>query len=371
MPLQPPPQIELRGTPHEVGTQHGKRLLRQIRGQIQVYEAMFQRTSNLTWAAVRDISKEYRETILRLTPDIYAEMEGIAEGAGLDILDIVALNTRSEIALGLFSDGCTSLGWKLPATGEVFLAQNWDWTPRVQENLAMVSIEQPGLPKIHMVTEAGIVGKIGFNSASVGVCLNAIRAHPTDAKKLPIHVALRLCLQSTSIQGAIHRLESLGGISSSQHILIADPTGSMGLELSPLGNAYLSPNEHGLVAHTNHFLSNRPVGLQEPLWEHIGTIERLDRINELLDDWVKDRKRPVLPETLRQRLFSDTSNAPVSICAQGSPDRPIEVRSQTLFCIIMMLGREGKTPSAEVMWGRPGNEEETGNSVLRMPWSTY
>jgi isopenicillin-N N-acyltransferase-like protein len=116
---------------------------------------MFQRTSNLDWAAVRDISVAYQNTIRLLTPDIYAEMEGIAEGANLDILDIVALNARSEIALGLFSDGCTSLGWKLKGNGhgDVILAQNWDWTPRVQENLAMMSIDQPGHPKIYMMAE--------------------------------------------------------------------------------------------------------------------------------------------------------------------------------------------------------------------------
>ncbi|KAG7085807.1 hypothetical protein E1B28_003346 [Marasmius oreades] len=331
---------------------------------------MFQRTSNLNWTAVRDISNEYRETISTLTPNIYEEMEGIAEGAGLDILDIVALNARSEIALGLFSDGCTSLGWKIPSTGQIFLAQNWDWVPPVQGNLAMVSIEQPGLPKIHMVAEAGIVGKIGFNSASVGVCLNAIRAHPTNAKKLPIHVALRLCLQSTSLKAAVHKLESLSGVASAQHILIADPTGSMGLELSPLGNAYIFPNQHGFITHTNHFLSNRSTGLQEPLWEGIGTIERLERVNHLLGDWAKTQKRPVHAETLRQQLFSDTLNAPVSICAQGNPERPIETRSRTLFCIVMKLGREGSPPSAEVVWGRPGNEEETGNNVLKMPWTS-
>lgn len=101
---------------------------------------------------VLEIAKEHNDTILRLTPDIHAEIAGIAEGAGVDILDIVALNCRSEIALGCFSDGCTSVGWKV-SEEEVFLAQNWDWTARVKENLVMVRIEQVGKPGIWMVTE--------------------------------------------------------------------------------------------------------------------------------------------------------------------------------------------------------------------------
>jgi hypothetical protein len=51
-------------------------------------------------------------------------MRGIADGSGRELLDIVALNVRTEINFGLFSDGCTSLAWK---TGErSWLGQNWD-----------------------------------------------------------------------------------------------------------------------------------------------------------------------------------------------------------------------------------------------------
>ena len=123
---------------------------------MQIYESMFQHTSKLDWPSVRSIAREYASTIERLTPDLYEEMRGIAEGAGLvDVLDVVALNCRSEIALGLFSDGCTSLGWRMrrEGEGEVVLAQNWDWVESVKKNLVMMSIETGGLPKVFMVTE--------------------------------------------------------------------------------------------------------------------------------------------------------------------------------------------------------------------------
>jgi isopenicillin-N N-acyltransferase-like protein len=78
---------------------------------------MFRVTSKLDWPAVRTIAEEYRQTIKKLTPDIYTEIEGVAKGAVLDVADIVALNCRSEIALGLFSDGCSTLGWDLRSRG--------------------------------------------------------------------------------------------------------------------------------------------------------------------------------------------------------------------------------------------------------------
>lgn len=113
---------------------------------------MFQHTSKLSWQEVREVAKEFQPALEQLTPHLYSEMQGIAEGAELDVLDIVALNCRSEIALGRFSDGCTSLCWKKNDTARV-LSQNWDWTPTVQKNLAMVAVEQAGKPSIYMVTE--------------------------------------------------------------------------------------------------------------------------------------------------------------------------------------------------------------------------
>lgn len=113
---------------------------------------MFQHTSKLSWDEVREVAREFQHPLRTLTPHLYAEMEGIAEGAELDVLDIVALNCRSEIALGKFSDGCTTLCWKKNDNARV-LSQNWDWTATVMKNLAMVSIEQAGKPTIYMVTE--------------------------------------------------------------------------------------------------------------------------------------------------------------------------------------------------------------------------
>lgn len=115
---------------------------------------MFQHTSKLPWTDVREVAKEFQPALLKLVPHLYEEILGIAEGAAVDILDIVALNTRSEIALGKFSDGCTTLAWRKSDDGWV-LSQNWDWTATVSKNIALISIEQAGKPTIHQITEVG------------------------------------------------------------------------------------------------------------------------------------------------------------------------------------------------------------------------
>ncbi|EXJ88763.1 isopenicillin-N N-acyltransferase [Capronia epimyces CBS 606.96] len=349
---------------HQIGLQHGRLLSSEIRSQMEIYGAMFELTSKLSWPAVLDIAAEFAATIKRLTPDILDEMQGIADGAQVQLLDIVVLNCRSEIALGHFHDGCTSLAWNVgdAATKKVVLSQNWDWTARVKKNLVMMSIEQVGKPKIYMITESGIVGKIGFNSAAVGTCLNAIRARPVLSTKVPIHVALRLCLESTSVDSARSKIQSLGGVASSQHILIADKDKAVGMELSPLGDVFL-PERQDLVTHSNHFIKNRFV--DEPPWL-AGSPVRLERIRQLTAKLQSEGVSGDLVDAslLREKVFSDTFGAPQAICCQEDPTRPIQTRSSTLFNIVMSL-TEG-SPSAEVVWGKPGSGEE--GPPLSMPW---
>ncbi|OQD99494.1 hypothetical protein PENSOL_c006G00068 [Penicillium solitum] len=357
-----PIKLKLQGTPREIGLQHGRALREQIHSQISIYDFMFQNTSKLAWKDVREVATEFQPTLQNLTPHLFTEMEGIAEGAGLDVLDIIALNCRSEIALGRFSDGCTTLNWKKSETTRV-LSQNWDWTKTVKKNLAMVSIEQVGKPTIYMITEAGIVGKIGFNTNGVGTCLNAIRAKPMISSKVPIHVALRLCLESTSVDNAIKTLESLGGVASAQHILCADSTKALGLELSPVGDKHIPEDASGIIRHTNHFLENRYVN--EPPWLS-GSPIRLQRLGELTQELIQGGVQgdAITPALLRDRIFSDTYNKPQAICCEEDPSRHISSRSSSLFNIVMNL--DPKNLRAEVVFGRVGSGEE--GPVLTMPW---
>lgn len=138
----------------------------------------------LDWQQVLDLASKFQPTIARLAPDLLAEMQGIADGVmqmgtpvdntvnfgtrWVGLLDILALNARSEIALSKWDDGCTSVAWKLPSNTQI-LAQNWDWRVSIGENLAMVSIAQPSKPKIWMVTEVSTT-KISDGRSLINSC---------------------------------------------------------------------------------------------------------------------------------------------------------------------------------------------------------
>jgi isopenicillin-N N-acyltransferase like protein len=138
---------------------------------------------------VRDVAARYEPTIARLAPHLLEEMRGVVDGVNqedhlsgtahantndatpgrIDLLDILALNARSEIALGQWDDGCTALAWNVGGLGDThqdldaersqqkrILAQNWDWRTAVGPNLALASIRQEGKPNIWMVMEVGL-----------------------------------------------------------------------------------------------------------------------------------------------------------------------------------------------------------------------
>lgn len=373
----------------QIGQAHGSGAKAQVHGSIAFYTALFRQKCDLDWAAVTREAERYVPPLSVSCPQYLDEIRGIADGAGVAFLDVLALNVRTEIMFGLFteaeaarakgaannsvngvngtngvnskhhdaegdfpSDGCTSLAFT--TTSSSFLAQNWDWQPAQAPNLIVVHISSQertptatALPDIAMVTEAGIIGKIGLNSAGVGCCLNAIRARGLDSARLPVHFALRAILDSRSRAGAVATLRKLGGVAGSAHILVADTTGAVGLEFAGgkerIGE--IGPDARGRVVHTNHLVLEHP-GVEEPGWLP-DSAERLERIRVLTDGDVLtgkvDFKRVV-------ELLKDEEGFPFSINRLKVADGG----SQTLFTIVMDLGRR----EALVKVGRPTEDGE-------------
>ncbi|KAF7544107.1 hypothetical protein G7Z17_g10212 [Cylindrodendrum hubeiense] len=342
-------EIQCTGTPYEIGHQHGTGAKDKVVGSLAFYRDLFRTTCDMDWTEVSQQALKYVQPLEEICPLFVEEIRGVADGAGVQFLDIVALNVRTEIMFGLFtndpgisikSDGCTSLACK-DAVGNMVLAQNWDWQVEQAPNLFICRISQPGtdLPDIAMVTEGGVIGKIGFNSSGVGVCLNAIRARGLDSSKLPIHLALRTALESKSRSIAIERITAVG-TAGSGHILISDPSGATGLECTSIGIKEIQMDVDGSIVHANHLLLNHP-DVDEPSWLS-DSPARVIRLSKLLKE--KFSSSPIATSSLFE-LFKDEEGFPEAVnrCQIG------ECETETLFTIIMDLALK----KAIVTVGRP------------------
>lgn len=216
------------------------------------------------------------------------------------------------------------------------------WMTRQKENLIITKITQDNKPTIVQVTEAGIIGKIGFNSSGVGTLLNAIKVYGVDSKRLPVHFGLRMALESTSVEDAVAKLESYG-MASSAHILLADPNTSLGLEFTKSTFAHCIPDSAGRVIHANHLLLEHP-GETDTVWLK----DSLSRVRTMAGnagnlgneaDWKEVGK-----------LFEDEQNSPGAICRTET----VESGSATLFNIVLDL----KAKKAVVRLGRPTEVED-------------
>jgi isopenicillin-N N-acyltransferase-like protein len=300
---------------------------------------------------VQEASK-YVGPLETIAPQYLEEIKGIAQGSGLAFLDILALNIRTELMFGLFSDstrniasapsdGCTSLGWLTASTS--FLGQNWDWMVEQGQNLVVCHISQPGtgIPDLSMVTEAGIIGKIGLNAEGVGCCLNAIKCRGVDSSKLPIHFALRKVLESPSRAAAVDAVKT-AGVAGSGHILIGDATGSTGLECTSKWVKEVEMDSAKRVCHTNHLILDKSDVEERPWLED--SPARLARIRELTAG-IADPTLDTITE-----IFRDADGYPSSINRRQEGKSDVE----TLFTILMDLTRK----SARVTFGRPTEARE-------------
>lgn len=337
------PEVVARGSPWEVGYAHGSQIPHRIGVCISNYRRLFLETANLDWAESRTRAEMYLPALEQNEPDLVEEMKGIAAGAGIDFLDILALNVRSEIALTNYSDGCTSIASKGtgPNTG-VFLAQNWDWVGEASDSTAFFDIHKTGTPRMRLMGEGGIFGKFGFNDAGVGVCMNAIRSGSMDKARLPIHLALRRILECKSFDEAFEML-TRKGLASCVNIVIGDRRGNFAtVECTPKGLAPIFPEPGTLnTFHTNHLWSpNIPAGVRDHPAKN--SFNRLERIKEL------SLGQQVDVDKIRAWL-SDEQGTPVSICRSAPAGAVGFERGETLATIIMDLTQ----PRLEVSFGRP------------------
>lgn len=202
-------------------------------------------------------------------------------------------------------------------------------------------------PAISTVTEAGIVGKIGLNSAGVAVFLNAIFARGVNFNSLPVHIALRSILETRSRTDAIALLET-HGVAAASHILIADD-GATSLEFSASNSTRLDISDSHL-GHTNHYLRDHDV---EDLMNMKDSAARMDRVSALLEEAsAKLQKKPDdSPLAMLESILEDEHDFPVSINRKSSHDNP----ASTLFTILVDL----KERMATVKLGRPTQPEGT------------
>ena len=236
------PDVILRGGPEERGALHGDHLREKIEGVVDFYGGYI----GMREADVFVAARHFKKVIEAYSSEYGREIEALADAAGIDPLWIFAVNARSEIAQ-FGQNECTAAFF--PSTG--LLGQTWDWFAAAKDLIAVVQIELPGGHTMVMMTEPGIIGKIGLNSAGLGVCLNYL-TDPEDRRGLPIHILMRAILDSASLADAQQRIEAAGTGRSGNLLIGAADGDALSIEFRNAAN-YVLPADGDVYLHTNHY----------------------------------------------------------------------------------------------------------------------
>jgi isopenicillin-N N-acyltransferase-like protein len=161
--------LDLSGTPHQRGLQHGRGAAELVARSIEIYRKAF-KSKGVSWERAREVATALLPVIAAYDQGFADEIRGIAEGAKVPLEDVVALNARTELLYGQHpqapkgpdtdGDGCTGAIALPGATrdGIVIHGQNWDWRDECADSCLLLRIRSEDGPDILCFTEGGLPG---------------------------------------------------------------------------------------------------------------------------------------------------------------------------------------------------------------------
>ncbi|PON27258.1 hypothetical protein TGAM01_v203639 [Trichoderma gamsii] len=309
--------IVLKGLPYDRGFTHGEQAKQKILDSLAHYHKP---GKLLPWdISLRIIKEVYLPGIDKYFPEALPELQGIADGAGVDLDQILFLNARYDLARvrgptirpcpttkssltagtsqavnghvtqnGLDNNAssepadvqelqeCTSAGFLAESleNGDVILSQNWDMSANVFLKDTAVYLEihpdpSEDLPVMFVTTEAGQLGRSGFNSAGLGVCASSLMStedyFPLDLTLppgseqqplLPMSLVRRQFLHNINFANALINVRNAPRHLSNKLIVGTADNFIMSMEITPssVHLGYPSNGDHFVVG-SNHFIS--------------------------------------------------------------------------------------------------------------------
>ncbi|WP_397571783.1 C45 family autoproteolytic acyltransferase/hydolase [Schlesneria sp. T3-172] len=325
-------EMEVAGTPREMGRQLGEAAGELIRG----FSAIAMDRVNLTLAISREaalgVARESIPFVERYSVDMLEEMKGVAEAARISLDELMLLQVRNQLQAS--DSGCTSLSLGRPFCEQRILAQNWDADPALDEFTIVLTRRPVGKPAFMSVTQAGLIAYIGFNSAGVGLCANTLPA-PSRRLGVPHYFLIRGVYESTSLEEAVNAV-SRAERAIPANMMLTTPQGPADLEVTLESVQVLDGGASGLVTHTNHCRHPDLIRINDSFPELIQSHARQTRIDALLNFGNRNAEPGSQDATVSRLMtaLSDHEGHPRSICRHTNDDLPHGFW-QTVFSVII------------------------------------
>lgn len=339
------PHLRVTGSARERGRQYGEQARERVARTVATYQEVFASITGLTWSDAREYASRFAQPIAAFGAKYLEEMRGIAEGAALDLEDVLAINVRTEVMYSARARQadvsspreCTSFALVPPpgGRGDLIIGQNWDWLPHAFETLVVLEARQDEGPNFVTVVEAGLLAKTGMNQFGLGLVTNALACNRDRGDAgVPYHVWLRAILDQSTVADSLGLLQRSFRSSSANYLIATDDGAALDVEATPGGYErlhVLTPRE-GLLAHTNHFLAPRFADDDVSLWTSPDSPVRLSRFEAGIAHGARDVDGVIA-------VLRDHAGYPFGICSHPDPRVPSVEQGATIATIVMDLSR--------------------------------
>jgi isopenicillin-N N-acyltransferase-like protein len=184
------------------------------------------------------------------------ELEGMAEGSGRTVEELVLLNLHEEVhyQLPLPIEHCTAIAAGPPDTadGDAYVGQTWDWMESVYGKSSVLLWKRPEGESVLAYAYPGLWVGAGLNSAGIALCWTSAGPNaPAPNVGIPSYLLIAQILYADTLKSAIDeaRRAKLAGWFT---FVLADAKGNLAnLEGSPKelvveeGTGYLSRVGYG------------------------------------------------------------------------------------------------------------------------------
>jgi isopenicillin-N N-acyltransferase-like protein len=332
----PLPIVYVTGSHYDMGWQIGIDRREVIGQMLDVYRRYFdeegERVGIADWDEAILHARKYLPFAEESVPQYVEELQGVAEGAGVDFNDLLVLNCVEAITEDALHTNCTSLAVapEVTADGSLLVGHNEDWLPDDLDTVYLVHARPADEPAYLAITYGGLLPNIGFNQHGIAQCCDSV--YPNDARiGVPRIFVSRAVLAARTLADGIRAALNRRRAAGYNHLIVHVSGEMYNVEVSAEDFDVIYGID-GMLAHTNNYLSRRMRAIEKDSEELISSRVRYNRAIRLMRS-----QRGKLSLKSFQAILSDHVNYPQSICNHvDENDSPLE-RQQTIASLLMDL----------------------------------
>jgi hypothetical protein len=340
----------VKGKPRERGRQYGKQFAADLakfldKEIVTPFSKRVTRDDMLRYAG--QCAKEVRA----YSPEIHDELEGMAEGAGVRLEDVVAITLHEEFyhqGILPMVEHCTAFAAGPPNTDDrhAYVGQTWDWYVSLFGASTMLLWQRAEGPSVLAYAYPGLWVGAGMNSEGIALCWTSAEGKDIAGPRVgvPSYVLIAQMLYQKSLKDALEearRAKHAGWFT----FVLGDGEGR-------LANVEGSPKELAIEEHKGHLVRSQ-FGSRKmtntPQGQPVKYIPKVQKMYEVLGEGKSKWNAANLKELLTHKA--------ICLCEATNEPRQVRTIDAMLFDTTKRQALVTRAPIGSRSWTRFGFEQ--------------